>query len=56
MPSAGKPAGAVHRGPVDESIRSSGLDWTIVLPARLTNDPVKGTHSVGDGLPTGRRR
>jgi putative NADH-flavin reductase len=35
----------------DEHIRSSGLDWTIVLPTRLTNDPAKGTYSMGDKLP-----
>lgn len=35
----------------DENIRSSGLDWTIVLPTRLTNDPAKGTYSMGDRLP-----
>jgi len=35
----------------DESIRSSGLEWTIVLPTRLTNGPVRGTYSAGDRLP-----
>jgi putative NADH-flavin reductase len=35
----------------DEHIRSSGLDWTIVLPTRLTTDPAKGTYNMGDKLP-----
>jgi uncharacterized protein YbjT (DUF2867 family) len=35
----------------DESIRSSGLDWTLVYPTRLTHDPAKGTYRAGDRLP-----
>jgi len=35
----------------DERIRASGLDWTIVLPTRLTNAPAKGTFLAGDRLP-----
>lgn len=35
----------------DESIRSSGLDWTIVLPTKLTNAPAKGTYHADDRLP-----
>ncbi|SDN11015.1 Putative NADH-flavin reductase [Streptomyces sp. cf386] len=35
----------------DESIRSSGLDWTIVLPTKLTNGPAKGTYHADDRLP-----
>ncbi|MFF4256988.1 NAD(P)-dependent oxidoreductase [Streptomyces sp. NPDC001663] len=35
----------------DEHIRSSGLDWTVVLPTRLTNDPAKGTFLADDRLP-----
>ncbi|MFE2470868.1 MULTISPECIES: NAD(P)-dependent oxidoreductase [Streptomyces] len=40
-----------NKATADESIRSSGLDWTIILPTRLTNDPAKGTYSMGDRLP-----
>jgi hypothetical protein len=35
----------------DESIRSSGLDWTVVYPTRLTHGPAMGTYSAGDRLP-----
>lgn len=35
----------------DESIRSSGLDWTVVYPTRLTHGPAIGTYSAGDRLP-----
>jgi putative NADH-flavin reductase len=35
----------------DESIRSSGLDWTIVLPTRLTDNSANGTYTAGDRLP-----
>ncbi|MFI9580512.1 NAD(P)-dependent oxidoreductase [Streptomyces sp. NPDC052236] len=35
----------------DESIRSSGLDWTLVYPTRLTHGPAKGTYRAGDRLP-----
>ncbi|MFM9628585.1 MULTISPECIES: NAD(P)-dependent oxidoreductase [Streptomyces] len=35
----------------DESIRSSGLDWTVVYPTRLTNGPAKGTYRADDRLP-----
>jgi uncharacterized protein YbjT (DUF2867 family) len=35
----------------DDNIRSSGLDWTVVLPTRLTNGPAKGTFSAADRLP-----
>ncbi|MFG3268137.1 NAD(P)-dependent oxidoreductase [Streptomyces sp. NPDC054884] len=35
----------------DESIRSSGLDWTVVYPTRLTHGPVKGTYRADDRLP-----
>jgi putative NADH-flavin reductase len=35
----------------DEAIRSSGLDWTLVYPTRLTHGPAKGTYSADDRLP-----
>ncbi|MEH0544961.1 SDR family oxidoreductase [Streptomyces sp. B21-105] len=35
----------------DESIRSSGLDWTVVYPTRLTHGPAKGTYRADDRLP-----
>ncbi|MEU9668439.1 NAD(P)-binding oxidoreductase [Streptomyces bobili] len=35
----------------DESIRSSGLDWTVVYPTRLTDGPAKGTYRADDRLP-----
>ncbi|MEV5487871.1 NAD(P)H-binding protein [Streptomyces bobili] len=35
----------------DESIRSSGLDWTVVYPTRLTHSPAKGTYRADDRLP-----
>lgn len=35
----------------DDRIRASGLDWTVVLPTRLTHAPAKGTFSAADRLP-----
>ncbi|MEV4226094.1 NAD(P)-binding oxidoreductase [Streptomyces bobili] len=35
----------------DESIRSSGLDWTVVYPTRLTDGPAKGTYRADDRRP-----
>ncbi|WP_240797620.1 NAD(P)H-binding protein [Streptomyces sp. F001] len=35
----------------DNSIRSSGLDWTVVYPTRLTHGPAKGTYRADDRLP-----
>ncbi|MFI7019272.1 NAD(P)-dependent oxidoreductase [Streptomyces sp. NPDC050164] len=35
----------------DDSIRSSGLDWTVVYPTRLTHGPARGAYRVGDRLP-----
>lgn len=32
----------------DESIRSSGLDWTVVYPTRLTHGPAKGAYGAGE--------
>lgn len=35
----------------DDRIRSSGLDWTVVYPTRLTNGPAKGTFQAADRIP-----
>ncbi|MFF8392050.1 NAD(P)-dependent oxidoreductase [Streptomyces sp. NPDC016172] len=35
----------------DGHIRSSGLEWTVVYPTRLTHGPAKGTYRTGDRLP-----
>ena len=35
----------------DESIRSSGLDWTLVCTTRPTHGPTGGTYRADDRLP-----
>ncbi|HST84281.1 MAG TPA: NAD(P)-binding oxidoreductase [Kineosporiaceae bacterium] len=35
----------------EERIRSSGLDWTVVYPTRLTHGPGMGTFQAADHLP-----
>jgi uncharacterized protein YbjT (DUF2867 family) len=35
----------------DRALEGSGLDYTIVRPGRLTDDPPTGRVSVGDELP-----
>ena len=37
----------------DQALRSSGLDYTIIRPGRLTNEPGKGRVSLGADLPRG---
>jgi uncharacterized protein YbjT (DUF2867 family) len=37
----------------DEALRRSGLDYTIVRPGRLTNDPGRGCVHLADRLPRG---
>jgi uncharacterized protein YbjT (DUF2867 family) len=37
----------------DAALRASGLDWTIIRPGRLTDDPGTGTVSLGPDLPRG---
>ncbi|WP_309130955.1 SDR family oxidoreductase [Brevibacterium sp.] len=37
----------------DEALISSGLDYTIVKPGRLTDEPATGTGEVGTGSPRG---
>jgi putative NADH-flavin reductase len=42
---------------IEVAVRTSGLDWTIVRPARLTDDPGKHSWRVGPGyaVPQGTR-
>ena len=35
----------------DEQIRNSGLDWTLVYPVLMTNNPGTGKYLVGEKLP-----
>ena len=37
----------------NEFVRNSGLDYTIVKPGRLTDDPGKGTVKIGSDLESG---
>ena len=37
----------------DQALRSSGLDYTIIRPGRLTNEPGIGRISLGAELPRG---
>ena len=39
----------------EESIRGSSLDWTIVRPPRLTNEPATGAYrtAIDQNLPRG---
>ncbi len=38
----------------EAAVRASRLDWTIVRPGGLTNDPPTGTYHVGTDLTAGR--
>lgn len=38
----------------DAEVRESGLDWTLVYPTRLTDDPATGSPAAGERLPEGR--
>jgi uncharacterized protein YbjT (DUF2867 family) len=38
----------------DAEVRESGLDWTLVYPTRLTDDPAAGSLATGERLPEGR--
>ncbi len=38
----------------DDAVRDSGLDWTIVRPGALTDDPGAGTVALAPSLPFGR--
>jgi nucleoside-diphosphate-sugar epimerase len=37
----------------DAALRESGLDWTIVRPGRLTDDPARGSVTLGDSVARG---
>ncbi len=37
----------------EDLIRNSGLDWTIVQPAQLTDGPLTGTYQAGEDLKHG---
>ncbi|MEH3068401.1 MAG: SDR family oxidoreductase [Aeromicrobium erythreum] len=37
----------------DVALRESGLDWTIIRPGRLTDDPARGTVTLGDSVARG---
>lgn len=42
---------------MERIVMSSGLEWTVARPPRLTNAPLTGSYVVADGrLPTGSRR
>lgn len=41
------------KGAADEAVRESQLDWTIVRPGRLTNDPGTGAVTLGDSVERG---
>ena len=42
------------KGRADDAVRASGLDFTVVRPGGLTNDPGTGRVTLGDGLRHGR--
>ena len=35
----------------EAAVKESGLDWTIIRPSGLTNDPRTGTYQVGENIP-----
>ena len=37
----------------DEALRDSGLDWTIIRPGRLTDDPATGRVALGPDVERG---
>ena len=41
------------KGEADDYLRSRDLDWTVLRPAMLTDDPGTGRIRVGTGLPLG---
>jgi uncharacterized protein YbjT (DUF2867 family) len=41
------------KGRADDAVRGSGLDWTVVRPGRLTDDPGTGRVSLGAGVGRG---
>ncbi|MFL5821682.1 MAG: SDR family oxidoreductase [Solirubrobacteraceae bacterium] len=52
-PAAGPPAMRPYleaKAEADAALRASGLEWTIVRPGRLTDDPATGRVAVAPGL------
>jgi uncharacterized protein YbjT (DUF2867 family) len=41
------------KGEADAELQASGLEYTIVRPGRLTDDPGNGRVNAGDNLPSG---
>lgn len=41
------------KGAADAALRDSGLDWTVVRPGRLTDEPASGTVTAGRKLERG---
>ncbi|MGH1562537.1 SDR family oxidoreductase [Mumia sp. DW29H23] len=41
------------KGEADDAVRESGLDWTIVRPGQLTDDPGTGRVTVGEHVGRG---
>jgi uncharacterized protein YbjT (DUF2867 family) len=41
------------KGRADDAVRASGLDWTVVRPGRLTDDPGTGSVNLGTSVPSG---
>jgi uncharacterized protein YbjT (DUF2867 family) len=41
------------KGEADEALRASGLDYTIIRPGRLTDDPARGLIALGPELQRG---
>lgn len=41
------------KGEADDAVRASDLDWTVVCPGALTDDPGSGRVAVGATLPRG---
>src|SRR4030095_1610516 len=42
------------RGRADDAARASRLDWTVVRPGGLTNDPGKGRVQLGENITRGQ--
>jgi uncharacterized protein YbjT (DUF2867 family) len=42
------------KGRADDAVGASGLDWTVVRPGGLTNDPGTGRVKLGENLPRGQ--
>lgn len=42
------------KGRADDAVRESGLDWTVVRPGGLTNDPGSGHVALGSSMPHGQ--